>query len=229
LIITMVLLALETAGFAQSGLHTVVHASGFTMPVAVVQDPTQRDVQFVVQQGGRIRVIRSGTVLTTDFLNLTSEIRCCGEQGLLGLAFDPGVSTGRFFVHFNNRDGHHVIARFRRSTDLLVAEPASRFDLRWNGSPIIPQPFSNHNGGNLAFGPDGFLYIGLGDGGSANDPGHRAQNPAELLGKMLRIDVSVPDGDASGYRVPPDNPFLSSGPAGTRPEIWAFGFRNPWR
>ena len=113
------------------------------------------------------------------------------------MAFAPDyASTGRFFVHFTNRDGHHVIARFRRSSDPLVADPGSRFDLKWNGSPVILQPFANHNGGNLAFGPDGFLYIGLGDGGSGNDPGHRAQNPAELLGKMLRIDVNVPEADA---------------------------------
>jgi glucose/arabinose dehydrogenase len=124
-----------------------------------------------------------------------------------------------------------VVARFRRSADPLVADPASRFDLLWGAARrgFIEQPFTNHNGGHLAFGPDGYLYVGLGDGGSGDDPGHRAQNPAEFLGKMLRIDVSVADGHPTGYQVPASNPFVSGGPAGTLPEIWSFGLRNPWR
>lgn len=215
---------------AQSNVRATVYASGFTTPLAIVQDPTNRSVQLVVEQGGRIRAVRAGAVLPGDFLNVSSAIRAGGEQGLLGLAFAPDyASSGRFYINFTNRDGHTVIARFRRSNDPFVADPASRFDLRLGGNPLIVQPFANHNGGNLVFGPDGFLYIGLGDGGASNDPGHRAQNPAEFLGKMLRIDVNVPDSDSLGYRVPPDNPFVSSGPAGTRPEIWAFGLRNPWR
>lgn len=226
----LVALAFQLPGVAQSGLRAIVHASGFTLPVAVVQDPTNGSVQFVVQQGGRIRVVQAGTVLASDFLNVTPDVASGGERGLLGMAFAPDSAvTGRFFVHFTNRDGHHVIARFRRSSDPLVADSGSRFDLKWNGSPVILQPFSNHNGGHLAFGPDGFLYIGLGDGGSSNDPAHRAQNPSELLGKMLRIDVNVPEANTSGYQVPTDNPFVGSGPAGTRHEIWAFGLRNPWR
>ena len=135
-------------------------------------------------------------------------------------------------MNFTNTAGDTVVARFRRSADPLIADANSRFDLRWNGAggaAFIAQPFSNHNGGHLAFGPDGFLYIGLGDGGSGNDPAHRAQNPAELLGKMLRIDVNVPDGHATGYQIPADNPFVRGGPAGVRAEIWAFGLRNPWR
>src|SRR5262245_6811810 len=181
------IIALQIHGSAQSGLRAVVHATGLTLPVAIVQDPTNRLVQFVVQQAGRVRVIQNGTVLPADFLNITPDVGSGGERGLLGLAFSPDyASSGRFFVHFTNRDGNHVIARFRRSNDPLVAAATSRFDLKWSGSPVILQPFANHNGGNLVFGPDGFLYIGLGDGGSANDPSHRAQNPAELLGKMLR-------------------------------------------
>src|SRR5205814_982805 len=124
-------------------------------------------------------------------------------------------------------------ARFRRSAGAVTADPGSRFDLRWGGAggpAVIVQPFANHNGGNLAFGPDGYLYIGLGDGGSSNDPDHRAQNPSELLGKMLRIDVNVPDTHATGYQIPADNPFAAGrGPVPARPEIWAFGLRNPWR
>jgi glucose/arabinose dehydrogenase len=226
----LALLALQSAGHAQTGLRAGVYASGFNLPVAVVQDPTNRFVQLVVEQGGRIRVVRAGIRLATDFLDLRSAVRSGGERGLLGLAFAPDyASSGRFFVNFTNLNGHTVVARFRRSSNPLIADAGSRFDLRIGGAPIITQPFSNHNGGHLAFGPDGYLYIGLGDGGSGDDPGHRSQNPSELLGKMLRIDVTVPDTDGAGYRVPPDNPFLGSGPSGTRPEIWSFGLRNPWR
>lgn len=224
------LVALPLAAIAQSGVRAVVHASGFASPVGIVQDPTNQSVQFVVEQDGRVKAVRAGSVLPTLFLDLTAAVRSGGERGLLGLAFAPDYATsGRLFVNFTNRDGNTVIARFKRSADPLVADPASRFDLRWSGSAVIVQPYANHNGGHLAFGPDGFLYVGLGDGGSANDPEHRAQNPRELLGKMLRIDVNVADADASGYRVPSDNPFLAGGPTGTRPEIWAFGLRNPWR
>ena len=125
-----------------------------------------------------------------------------------------------------------VVARFRRSADPLVGDAGSRFDLRWGGGggpAVIAQPFANHNGGHLAFGPDGYLYIGLGDGGSGDDPGHRAQNGSELLGKMLRIDVNVPDSHPIGYVSPADNPFVGGRPVAARPEIWAFGLRNPWR
>ena len=207
-----------------------VHAAGFVSPLAFVQDPTDSSVQFVVEQRGRIRVIRDGTVLGTNFLDLTAAVRSGGEQGLLGLAFPPDTGlTGRFFVNFTNTDGHTVVARFRRSSNPLVADAASRFDLRWNGpfaTPLIPQPFANHNGGHLAFGPDGYLYVGLGDGGAGNDPNHFAQDRGALLGKMLRVDVGVPDSHPIGYVVPADNPFVSGG---ARPEVWSFGWRNPWR
>jgi len=131
-------------------------------------------------------------------------------------------------VNFTNTAGDTVVARFVRSSTPLAADRSSRFDLQLGGTQrFIDQPFSNHNGGHLAFGPDGYLYIGLGDGGSGNDPDHRAQNPNELLGKMLRIDVGVHDSDPFGYRIPPDNPFTAGSVA--RDEIWAFGLRNPWR
>jgi glucose/arabinose dehydrogenase len=224
------LLALQSAGVAQTGLRLVAYASGFSQPLAIVQDPTNLSVQVVLEQGGRARVVRAGVVLPTDFLDLRAAVSCCGERGLLGLAFAPDyASSGRFYVNFTNPSGHTVVARFKRSADPLVADPGSRVDLRWNGIPFIAQPYPNHNGGHLAFGPDGYLYIGLGDGGSGFDPEHRAQTPGELLGKMLRIDVNVSDADPVGYRVPTDNPFLTSPPAGTRPEIWSFGLRNPWR
>ena len=227
---TAALLMLASAADAAAQLRARVHASGFTQPVAIVQDPTDAAVQFVVEQRGRIRVVRNGAVEAVDFLDLTSSVRSGGEQGLLGMAFPPDTGlTGRVYVNFTNLDGHTVVARFRRSGNPLRADPASRFDLRWNGAngpALISQPFSNHNGGHLAFGPDGFLYIGMGDGGSGDDPNHFAQDPAALLGKMLRVDVGVPDSHPIGYVIPPGNPF-----AGTtaRPEIWSFGLRNPWR
>jgi glucose/arabinose dehydrogenase len=224
---------LAGAAEARAQISARVYASGFAAPVAFVQDPVDRTLQYVVEQGGRIRLVRSGTVLATDFLNLTPFVRSGGEQGLLGLAFAPDfAASGRLYVNFTNTSGDTVVARFRRASDGLVVDPSTRFDLRWAGvgaPAVIPQPFANHNGGHLAFGPDGYLYIGLGDGGSADDPQHRAQNPSELLGKMLRVDVNVPLTQATGYTVPSDNPFIGRGPANTRPEIWSFGLRNPWR
>jgi glucose/arabinose dehydrogenase len=215
--------------FAQLSSQLVV--SGLTFPVAVVQDPTQPAVQFVVEQGGRIRVVRNGQLDAIDFLDLTPLVLSGGERGLLGLAFAPDyASSRRFFVNYTRQpDGHTVIARYLRSAgDPLRADPSSAFPLRWpDGNEFITQPFANHNGGDLQFGSDGFLYIPLGDGGSGNDPAHRAQNPAELLGKVLRIDVNVPEADAEGYNIPAGNPFL--GRTGFRPEIWAFGLRNPYR
>ena len=226
-------LAWGIAGEAEAQLRASVYASDFASPLAFVQDPTDRTVQLVLEQGGRIRIVRSGTVLPTDFLDLTRAAISGGERGLLGLAFAPDYpASGRFYVNITNTAGNTSVARFKRSADPLVADASSRFDLRWGGAAgpsFIAQPFANHNGGHLAFGPDGFLYIGLGDGGSANDPGNRAQNPSELLGKMLRIDVNVPDGHPSGYQVPPDNPFVAGRPVVARPEIWSFGLRNPWR
>jgi glucose/arabinose dehydrogenase len=165
---------------AHAQLRTRVHASGFSTPVAFVQDPTDRAVQFVVQQDGHIRVIRNGVVLAADFLDLSRDAATGGERGVLGLAFAPDAASGRLFVNFTNLAGDTVVARFRRAAGAVVADPASRFDLRWGGAGgpgSIAQPFANHNGGNLAFGPDGFLYIGMGDGGSGDDPDHRAQNP----------------------------------------------------
>ena len=234
LLLLALLITVASPVFAQGPLKSTVFASGLSVPVAFVQDPTDRTVQFVVEQSGRIKAVKNGVVQATLFLDLTSAILYGGEQGLLGLAFSPDyASTRRFYVNFTNTSGNTVVARFKRSTsNALVADPASRFDLRWGGAggpAFITQPYSNHNGGHLAFGPDGYLYIGLGDGGSGDDPGNRSQTPTEWLGKMLRIDVSVTDADASGYRVPADNPFVSSGPSGTKPEIWSYGLRNPWR
>lgn len=177
---------------------------------------------FVVEQGGRIRIVRDGQLLSEPFLDIRDRVRSGGEQGLLGLAFHPGFGAAedRFYVNYTDRSGDTVVAEYRRSADPDRADPASeRVLLR------IDQPFANHNGGMLAFGPDGRLYIGTGDGGSAGDPFDAGQRLDTLLGKLLRID---PEPSSSGpYRVPSDNPFV--GRAGARGEIWAFGLRNPWR
>jgi glucose/arabinose dehydrogenase len=219
----------RAAADAQLRAQTVV--ANLSQLVAAVADPLQPGVLYAVQQDGLIQAVQGSTVLPTPFLDLRSATVSSGERGLLGMAFAPDAASGRFFVNFTNTSGDTVVARFRRSaSNPLVADPASRFDLRWpNGSRVISQPFTNHNGGNLVFGPDGYLYIGLGDGGSGNDPNNNAQNPNSLLGKMLRIDVNVADSDAAGYRVPPDNPFLGGVPIAALGEIWAFGLRNPWR
>jgi glucose/arabinose dehydrogenase len=230
-------IAVIVAGGAAADLHAQLRlrvlASGFTLPVLAVQDPDDRAVQFIVQQNGHIRVLRGASVLGADFLDVSAAIVAGGEQGLLGLAFPPdAAASGRFFVNFTNPSGDTVVARFHRSADPALADPSTRADLRWGGAggpAFIAQPFANHNGGNLVFGPDGDLYIGMGDGGSGDDPGNRAQNPQELLGKMLRIDVNVPDSDEAGYRIPADNPFVRGGPVAARPEIWSLGLRNPWR
>jgi glucose/arabinose dehydrogenase len=215
---------------AQAQLRTQVIVTGLTNPVAWVMDPVDHSTFYVVEQRGTIRTVRDNTLSPGFFLDIRSAISSGGERGLLGLAFPPDhAESRRFYVNFTNPQGHTVVARYTRAVT-GAADPNSRFDLMWpNGRRIIEQPFSNHNGGHLAFGPDGYLYIGLGDGGSGGDPLNNAQNPNTLLGKMLRIDVNVPDNDARGYRVPGDNPFLDRRPIAALPEIWAFGLRNPWR
>lgn len=225
----LVILTLLVPNTASAQLQLVPYVSGLTLPVGFVQDPSSPSIQYVVEQGGRIRTVVSGTLLATPFLDVSSLVSCCGEQGLLGLAFPPDyAASGRFYINYTNAAGNTVVARFLRSANPLIADPASRFPLRWGGvSTEIFQPFANHNGGHIAFGPDGYLYIGMGDGGSANDPQNNAQNATSLLGKMLRIDVNVPFADPNGYRVPSTNPWFGS--SSVLPEIWASGLRNPWK
>jgi glucose/arabinose dehydrogenase len=173
---------------------------------------------FFVEQSGQIKIWNGTSVLSTPFLDLRSLVSCCNEQGLLGLAFHPRYAqNGFFYVNYTDLAGDTVIARYTVSAASPDrANPASaQILLR------VDQPFANHNGGQLAFGPDGYLYIGLGDGGSGGDPGNRAQDMNTLLGKMLRIDVD----SGSPYGIPPSNPFRTS----AHPEIWALGLRNPWR
>ncbi|HJU43457.1 MAG TPA: PQQ-dependent sugar dehydrogenase [Vicinamibacterales bacterium] len=215
---------------AAAQMRTEVVATGLSNPIAFVVDPGDPSIFYVVEQRGTIRTVRENTVSASLFLDLRSSVLAGGERGLLGMAFPPdAVETRRFYVNFTNLEGHSVVARFTRRADGQV-DPDSRFDLLWpDGRRFIQQPFANHNGGHLAFGPDGYLYIGMGDGGSGGDPMHLAQNPNSLLGKMLRIDVNVPDHDPRGYRIPEDNPFVDRQPITALPEIWAFGLRNPWR
>jgi glucose/arabinose dehydrogenase len=198
-------------------LRTV--AGGFSAPLAVTHAGDGSGRLFIVEQGGRIRVLRDGRVQGEPFLDIASLVTAGGEQGLLGLAFHPEFeSNGRFFVNYTDRSGDTVVAEYRAPGGSGRAEPVSaRVLLR------IDQPFPNHNGGALAFGPDGFLYIATGDGGSGGDPFGNGQRLDTLLGKLLRIDV---DGGRP-YGIPEDNPFVSR--SGARPEIWAYGLRNPWR
>ncbi|HEY7213326.1 MAG TPA: PQQ-dependent sugar dehydrogenase, partial [Thermoanaerobaculia bacterium] len=176
------------------------------------------------EQPGRIRIVRGGgSVVATPFLDIAGRVTCCGETGLLSVAFPPGyTSKGYFYVDYTatiNNQLKSVVARYHVTANPDVADGDHEEVVL-----TVDQPFSNHNGGQLAFGPDGYLYISLGDGGSADDPGNRAQNPGLLLGKILRIDVEA---GVAPYSVPPDNPFV--GQAGYLPEIWALGMRNPWR
>src|SRR3989475_6913841 len=174
---------------------------------------------FIVEQAGRIRIVKDGRLLPTPFLDLRDSVGAGGERGLLGLAFHPAYArNGRFYVDYTDKHGDTRIKRFAVSTDPDRADPASGTQLLF-----IAQPYANHNGGLVMFGPDGMLYVGMGDGGSGGDPHGNGQNKRTLLGKLLRIDVDRGD----PYAIPPDNPFV--GAAGARPEISATGLRNPWR
>ena len=183
------------------------------------------DRLFVTIQTGQVRILSNGQVLPLPFLDLSSRITCCGERGLLSIAFHPQYAqNGFFFVYYTDLGGDVAIARYRRSAlDSNQAEPSTGVVLL-----TIPHPgFANHNGGQLQFGPDGFLYAGTGDGGSANDPPCNAQRTDVLLGKLLRIDVDQNVNTPPFYGIPPENPYAE--PGGARDEIWATGLRNPWR
>lgn len=196
-------------------------AGGFERPVFAASPPQDATLLVVLEQHtGLVRAIRDGVTLAEPFLDLSGRSRASGfEQGLLGLAFHPQYAeNGRFFVNYTDTDGDTVIEAYQVSENPNRADPDSALEILH-----IPQPRANHNGGMLAFGPDGYLYIGTGDGGGANDPDNAGQRLDTLLGKMLRIDV---DG-AAPYAIPPDNPFVNDPEA--LPEIWAYGLRNPWR
>ena len=200
--------------------------TGLTAPVGMETPNDGTGRLFVVEQAGTIRIIEGGSILATAFLDITGNVESGGEEGLLGLAFHPNYSSNRrFFVNYTRRVSGQLqtfISEFAASTgDANLADPMSERVLL-----TVNQPFVNHNGGQLAFGPDGFLYIGLGDGGSGGDPFGNGQSLATLLGKILRIDVDGAFAAGKQYAIPAGNPFAVSGGL---PEIWAYGLRNPWR
>ncbi|MBN8614852.1 MAG: PQQ-dependent sugar dehydrogenase [Deltaproteobacteria bacterium] len=212
-------------GYPALSLVDVASGYDWTRPVFLTHAPGSSDL-YVVDARGFIYIVRAGAVLPTPFLDMSSSLGGTpsggDERGLLGLAFHPDYATnGRFFVGYTPIGGDNIVAEGRRSTASAdVADAAI--------TPVITVDdfMGNHNGGMVAFGPDGYLYIGTGDGGGGGDPRDTAQDPTNLLGKMLRIDVDAPSGGEE-YGIPSDNPFV--GDDGVRDEIWAFGYRNPWR
>jgi glucose/arabinose dehydrogenase len=197
----------------------VPFSSGYLNPVGIENCGDNR--LFIIEQEGKIIICDSmGTRLAQPFLDISDKVIFHGERGLLGLAFDPAYAVnGYFYVNYINKSGNTQISRFRVRSDNpnIAIKSSEKFILE------VDQPFANHNGGCTHFGPDGYLYIGMGDGGSGGDPNNNAQNPMSLLGKMLRIDVH----HGNPYKTPANNPFVDS--PGYRPEIWAMGLRNPWR
>ncbi len=197
-------------------------ASGFHSPVHLTHAADDSGRLFVVEQPGVVRIVKNGILLPEPFLDIQTRVGCCGEQGLLSLAFPPGFADKKYFyVNYTDLAGDTVIARFHiRPDNLNRADPTSEEILL-----SVAQPYANHNGGQIAFGPtDDYLYIGMGDGGDGGDPHDYGQSPGVLLGKLLRIDV---EGGVAPYGLPPTNPFTAT--AGYRGEIWALGLRNPWR
>ena len=195
-----------------------VVTTGLEKPLFLTHSGDGSGRLLVVEQGGKIKTIEGGKLLPVPFLDLADRVLAGGERGLLGLAFHPDYRhNGRFFVNYTRKDdGATVLAEFRSSGAAAATGQEEQVLM------VVPQPFANHNGGMVAFGPDGYLYIGRGDGGSAGDPGNRAQNPQELLGKILRIDVDR----GEPYGIPSDNPYVKDG---GRSEVYAIGMRNPWR
>jgi glucose/arabinose dehydrogenase len=196
-------------------------ADGFSRPTFVTNAGDGSGRLFVLEKQGRIRIIAGGAAVQQPFLDISALVRSSGnEQGLLGLAFHPDYEhNGRFFVAYTAQDAANTVAEYHVSGDGMKADGGSGRVLF-----AVPDQFPNHNGGMLAFGPDGYLYISMGDGGSAGDPNGNGQNLNSMLAKVLRIDV---DSATQPYGIPRDNPFASK--AGTRPEVWAYGLRNPWR
>jgi glucose/arabinose dehydrogenase len=194
----------------------------FDQPAYVTSPPGDRRRLFVVELPGRVRLIRDGKLQSRPFLDISDDVQVGGERGFLGVAFAPDYARSRrFYVYFTDDTGDVRIQEFRRAGNADRADPASRRDLL----RIEHRQFGNHNGGQIAFGPDKRLYVGVGDGGGGGDPFNNAQDRGELLGKVLRIDPVDPGGGP--YRIPPGNPF--AGQAGMRPEVWAYGLRNPYR
>lgn len=216
--VVLAVMGVDGAGAAEPAIRTEPLVAGLSSPLFVTAAGDGSGRLFVLERVGRVRIVEGGALSSQAFLDIETLVLSGGEQGLLGLAFHPQYeSNGRFFVSYTRRpDGATVIAEYGVSSDPDVAAGAERRLL------VIAQPYANHNGGMIAFGPDGLLYIGMGDGGSSGDPQNRAQNKKELLGKILRIDVE----NGTPYGIPASNPFRGSG---VRREIYALGARNPWR
>jgi glucose/arabinose dehydrogenase len=218
---------------APTSPEPVFDPAGLTLDLVVVADGLDRPLDidhagdgsgrlFIAEQGGRIWILRDGQRAEQPFLDISDRITAGGERGLLGLSFHPRFPADpRFFVNYTDRDGNTIVASFRVSEDPDVADPRSEEAIL-----RIEQPFGNHNGGAVVFGPDGYLYISTGDGGSAGDPRDAGQRLDTLLGKILRIDVDRATGERP-YAIPSDNPFTERPDAA--PEIWLYGLRNPWR
>jgi glucose/arabinose dehydrogenase len=210
---------------AQTSISLQPYLTGLSSPVFLTHSKDGSNRNFIVQQRGIIKVVQPGSTTPTDFMNITSKVSSSGsERGLLGLAFHPNfINNSFFFVNYTRQsDGATIIARYKAINNNTVGDVNSERIIM-----TIPQDFSNHNGGMIEFGPDGFLYIGMGDGGSGNDPNNRAQNINSLLGKMLRINPSLAENPPTpAYTNPPDNPYVGINGAD---EIYALGLRNPWR
>lgn len=202
------------AQWPQIQLNQVI--DGIERPVLATHAGDNSGRLFIVEQSGKIRIFSNGVLLTAPFLDISGRIRCCGESGLLSVVFPPGYGANKFhfYVNYTNTDGDTIISRFALLSTNQANSDSEEILLE------IGQPFDNHNGGQLAFGPDDMLYIGMGDGGSDDN----GQKPDSLLGKMLRIDV---ESGVIPYAIPADNPFVSF--QNVRPEIWSYGLRNPWR
>lgn len=199
-------------------------AGGLASPVDMADPADGSGRIFVVEQAGRVRILRNGQLDATPLLDISSRVRCCGERGLLGIALPPNYAQkGYFYLNYTTEALGKLqtrVSRFHLTVDTDIADPNSEQIVL-----VYDQPYVNHNGGGLAFGPDGFLYIGVGDGGSGGDPQNYAQNLSSILGKMVRIDVET--GNPATYTIPASNPFV--GQANVLPEIWSYGLRNPWR
>jgi hypothetical protein len=202
------------------GVRLLEIASGLNVPLYLTAPPGDLSRLFIVDKAGSIRIVKDGTLLPGPFLDISSQVSGGAEQGLLGLAFPPDYATsGRFVVHYTDTAGDTRVSIFQVSPNPDSADGASEQVIL-----TADQPFTNHNGGQIAFGPDGFLYLGLGDGGGSSDPEGRGQDLSELLASILRLDVQ----SGTSYTVPSDNPFVGQQPA-SRPEVWSYGLRNPWR
>lgn len=198
-------------------------ADGLKQPVHITHARDEPDRLYVVEQAGQVRIIEKGKLLVKPFLDIRDRVNSGGEKGLLSIALHPDYKNNGFiYVNYTmEKQGlQTIVSRFGKSKDGQVKLKSEKIILK------IKQPYSNHNGGQLAFGPDGYLYIGMGDGGSANDPLSHGQNTRTLLGTLLRIDINS-KGKNKNYVIPDDNPFLKA--KNFLPEIWAYGLRNPWR